>query len=79
MYICVVSCYFTEICVKNTLTIRPSSLKELEQIEESWRKETKDLYENVAQLQEDNRKLKTAALEHEGNTVKFKGKLPLHL
>ena len=52
-------------------------LQELEQIEESWRKETKDLYENVAHLQEENRKLQKAAVEHEGNTVKYKGKFTL--
>lgn len=52
-------------------------LQELEQIEASWRKETKDLYENVAHLQEENRKLQKAAVEHEGNTVKYKGKVTL--
>ncbi len=48
-------------------------LQELEQIEESWRKETKDLYENVAHLQDENRKLRNAVQEHEGHSVKYKG------
>lgn len=40
-------------------------LQELEQIEDSWRKETRELVETVARLQDDNRKLRSTVNNHQ--------------
>ncbi len=52
--------------------------QELEQIEETWRKETKELCESVAKLQEDNRRLRVALNEEQGTTTKLQREYILH-
>ena len=51
--------------------------QEIEQIEESWQTETKQLSTNMLRLEEDNRKMRGILLEQEGVNSREEGK-PLH-
>jgi septal ring factor EnvC (AmiA/AmiB activator) len=48
--------------------------QELEQIEETWREESKDLLTMVAKLQEENRRLNSALSESEKAAAKYESK-----
>lgn len=43
--------------------------KEIEQLEENWKKESQELLGMIARLQDDNRKLSSSLKEHEEQTV----------